>query len=166
MNEDEWIMLAFFKKPKDEKLKSVVSGKVIPVESVEDAIFSSGAMGKGVAIEPEEEIIVSPCDGCVSAVMKESRHAVAITMDNGAEILIHEGLETVAMNGDGFECYVEEGQKIKTGSKLIKFSKEKIAQAGCSDICIMTVTNSDEFPAVQIVTGIHAKQGETVVVKF
>lgn len=89
-------------------------------------MFSSKALGDGLAIEPEENVIVAPCDATVSVLMEGSRHAVGLTLANGVEILIHEGIDTVNMEGDGFEYFVKEGDKVNAGDKLLSFDPEKI----------------------------------------
>ena len=112
-------MFSFFKKkqaPAEENkpfvVKAYLSGKVVPIEEVKDEVFSSKALGDGLAIEPEENVIVAPCDATVSVLMEGSRHAVGLTLANGVEILIHEGIDTVNMEGDGFEYFVKEGDKV------------------------------------------------------
>ena len=112
-------MFSFFKKkqaPVEENkpfvVKAYLSGKVVPIEEVKDEVFSSKALGDGLAIEPEENVIVAPCDATVSVLMEGSRHAVGLTLANGVEILIHEGIDTVNMEGDGFEYFVKEGDKV------------------------------------------------------
>lgn len=164
-------MLSFFKKKKDEApvsnnvLKAFLSGKVIPIEEVNDPVFSSKMLGDGLAIEPASELIVAPCDGVISTVMLESKHAVGITAANGMELLIHEGVDTVALNGEGFELFVNEGDKVKAGDKLIKFDAELIKSKGCPATCILAVTNSDEFPNMKLHTGMDAVVGETVILE-
>lgn len=165
-------MFSIFKKKNEQKeeqvkeLKAYVSGKVIPIEEVNDAAFSSKALGEGLAIEPEENVITAPCDGEISVVMQESKHAIGMKLNNGAEILIHEGLETVNMNGEGFEMFVSEGQKVKAGDKLIKFSTELIKENGYETVCILVITNADQYPKLNFVTGIEARQNESVIVEF
>ena len=164
-------MLSFFKKKKEEapanpnELKAFLSGKVIPIEEVKDPVFSSKMLGDGLAIEPTSELILSPCDGVISTVMAESKHAVGITAANGMELLIHEGVDTVALNGEGFELYVNEGDKVKAGDKLIKFDAALIKSKGYEVSCVLAVTNSDEYPNMKLHTGIDAVAGETVIVE-
>ena len=119
-------MFSFFKKkqaPAEENkpfvVKAYLSGKVVPIEEVKDEVFSSKALGDGLAIEPGENVIVAPCDATVSVLMEGSRHAVGLTLANGVEILIHEGIDTVNMEGDGFEYFVKEGDKVKAGDTLV-----------------------------------------------
>lgn len=90
-------------------LKAYLSGKVIPIEEVKDEVFSSKALGDGLAIEPEGNIVTAPCAATVSLLMDDSRHAVGLTLSNGAELLIHEGIDTVNMQGDGFRYFAKQG---------------------------------------------------------
>lgn len=161
-------MFSFIKKKEEtvSELKAVVSRKVISIDMVEDEVFASEALGKGIAIEPEENTVIAPCDGVVSIVMAESKHAVGMTLNNGAEILIHEGLDTVEMNGEGFELFVKEGDKVKTGDRMIQFNPTLIREKGHKITCVMVVTNSDEFPDLRIKAGMYAKAQETVVIEF
>ncbi|MBR4059586.1 MAG: PTS glucose transporter subunit IIA [Lachnospiraceae bacterium] len=164
-------MLSFFNKKKNEttvsnnNLKAFLSGKVISIENVNDQVFSAKILGDGLAIEPESEIIVAPCDGVISTVMADSKHAVGITTKNGMELLIHEGIDTVSLNGEGFELFVKEGDSIKTGDKLIHFDPELIKSKGYQTTCILVVTNSDDFPNMKLHTGMDAIVGETVIVE-
>ena len=164
-------MLSFFNKKKNEttvsnnNLKAFISGKVISIENVNDPVFSAKILGNGLAIEPENELIVAPCDGVISTVMADSKHAVGITAENGMELLIHEGIDTVSLNGEGFELFVKEGDSIKTGDKLIHFDPELIKSKGYQTTCILVVTNSDDFPNMKLHTGMDAIVGETVIVE-
>lgn len=147
-------------------LKAYLSGKVIPIEEVKDEVFSSKALGDGLAIEPEGNIVTAPCAATVSLLMDDSRHAVGLTLSNGAEVLIHEGIDTVNMQGDGFRYFVKQGQKVKAGDKLLEFDPEKIKAHGYEKTCILVFTNGDEYPDMKIHTGMDAVQKETVIVEF
>ena len=156
-------MFSFFKKkeaPVEENktpvLTAYLSGKVIPIDEVKDEVFSSKALGDGLGIEPEGNVIVAPCAGTVSALMEGSKHAVGLTLSNGAEILIHEGIDTVNMEGEGFNA----------GDKLLQFDSEKIKAHGYETTCIFVVTNGDEYPDMKLHTGMDAVQGETVIAEF
>ena len=123
-----------------------VEGTVIAREAIPDATFSEGVLGDGVGIQPSAEVVFAPFDGTVSSVA-ESRHAVGLE-SNGMELLIHVGVDTVNMNGDGFTCLVKEGDEIKAGQPLIRFSREKIKAAGYSDTVAVLLTNSDDLEEV------------------
>ena len=125
-------------------LYAPVKGNVIARDSIPDATFAAGILGDGVGIEPEEGIVVSPVDGEISTVV-DSRHAVGISGPDGMELLIHVGVDTVNMKGEGFTCFVKEGDKVKAGQKLIAFDINKIVQAGYSPTTAVLLTNSDDY---------------------
>lgn len=139
-----------------------VSGKVICREDIPDETFASGIMGEGVGIKPEEEIIVAPFDGEITSVV-DTGHAVGLTSSDGVELLIHVGVDTVKMQGDGFQVFVTEGQKVKTGEKLLKFDRDKIRKAGYSDTTAVLVTNSDDYSSVKTVAE-NVKQEDTMII--
>ena len=124
-----------------------VEGTVIAREDIPDDTFASGVLGDGVGIQPTGEVVVAPFDGTISSVA-ESQHAVGIEA-NGMEMLIHVGVDTVQMNGDGFTCLVKEGDAVKAGQPLIRFSREKIKAAGYSDTVAVLLTNSDDLDGVE-----------------
>lgn len=121
-----------------------VKGNVISREEIPDDTFASGVLGDGVGIEPEEGEVAAPFDGEISSVA-DTRHAVGITGPGGMEVLIHVGVDTVNMKGDGFELLVAEGEKVKAGQKLIIFDREKIKAAGYSTVTAVLLTNSDDY---------------------
>lgn len=136
----------------DEELSSVsllapVAGKVIPLNEVPDEVFASGVAGQGAAILPEEERICAPCAGRVSMVFP-SGHALGMRTPEGLELLLHVGLNTVMLNGDGFEVLVKEGDEVKAGQELLRFDGKKIKEAGYSLISPILVTNADEVKEV------------------
>jgi glucose-specific phosphotransferase system IIA component len=118
-----------------------IEGKIINIEEVEDEMFSSKALGDGVAIEPEGEIIVAPANCKVISASEKMKHAIGLQLANDMEILIHIGIDTVSMNGDGFELLIKEGTIIKEGTPLVRFNKEKILKNGCKTTVLMIVTN-------------------------
>ena len=147
------------------ELKAFATGDVIALKEVNDGVFSAGTMGEGFAIIPENETVYAPADATVSLLMQESRHACGLKLANGAEILLHIGIDTVAMNGDGFEYLVKEGQKVSAGTPLIKFDKKKISEAGYVDTIICVITEPGNMGNIIFVTGIHAIEKETTVAK-
>lgn len=128
------------------------AGNVIPSAEIPDATFAAGVLGQGVGIQPNEGVVVAPFDGEISSVA-ETYHAVGITSPDGIELLIHVGVDTVAMNGDGFQCFVQEGQKVKAGDMLIAFDRAKIAAAKHPDVVVVLVTNSDDYENLATTTG-------------
>ncbi len=127
-----------------------VAGKVLPYEEIQDPTFASGALGVGVGIEPEAELVYAPFDGEISSVA-ESKHAIGITGANDQELLIHVGIDTVEMNGDGFTPLVAEGDKVITGQPILRFSRGKIQAAGHPDTVVVLLTNSDDYENVEYV---------------
>lgn len=125
-------------------LKSPLTGKVLPLSEVPDQVFSSGVMGKGIAIDPELGELVAPADGEITTIFPTG-HAVGITTTDGAEILIHIGMDTVELNGNGFEILVKQGDLVKAGDLLIRFDIEAIRAAGYSVITPVVITNTDAF---------------------
>ena len=126
---------------------------VIPSEEIPDETFAAGVLGQGVGIQPAEGFIAAPFDGEISSVAETRQRRWGITSPDGMEVLIHVGVDTVAMNGEGFECFVQEGQTVKAGEKLIAFDRDKIAAAGHPDVVVLLVTNSDDYEALSIQTG-------------
>lgn len=145
------------------EIKASVSGKVMPLEDVPDEVFSKHVMGDGLAIEPSSDTVLAPADAVVSAVMANTGHACGLTFNNGLELLIHIGIDTVYMNGDGFEVLVENGQEVKAGTPLIKFDKEKIKAAGYPTMIMFIVTNNGSAKEIEYVTGIDAEAMKTIV---
>lgn len=126
-----------------------VKGKVIPREEIPDETFASGVLGDGVGIEPAAGEVRAPYDGEISSVT-DTRHAIGIIGPKGMELLIHVGIDTVNMKGDGFELLVAEGDKVKKGQKLLTFDMDKIKKAGYSTTTAVLVTNSDDYEACQV----------------
>ncbi|WP_312220620.1 sucrose-specific PTS transporter subunit IIBC [Streptococcus parasuis] len=131
----------------EETLVSPLSGNVVALENVNDPVFSSGAMGKGLAVKPSEGVIYAPADAEVTIAF-ETGHAYGLKTASGAEILIHIGIDTVSMNGNGFEKLVAAGDKVKAGTPIAKFDVAKIAEAGLDDTTMIIVTNTADFAEV------------------
>ena len=148
------------------ELKAFATGDVIALKEVNDGVFSAGTMGEGCAIIPENETVYAPADATVSLLMQESRHACGLKLANGAQILLHIGIDTVAMKGDGFEYLVKEGQKVSAGTPLIKFDKKKISEAGYVDTIICVIAEPGNMENIVFMTGIYAIEKETTVAKI
>ncbi|HEM3609860.1 TPA: PTS beta-glucoside transporter subunit IIBCA [Streptococcus suis] len=131
----------------EETLVSPLSGNVVTLENVNDPVFSSGAMGKGLAVKPSEGVVYAPADAEVTIAF-ETGHAYGLKTASGAEILIHIGIDTVSMNGNGFEKLVAAGDKVKAGTPIAKFDAAKIAEAGLDDTTMVIVTNTADFAEV------------------
>ena len=139
-----------------------VQGNVVKRESIPDETFASGVLGDGVGIEPETEEVVAPFDGEISSVA-ETHHAIGVTGPGGMELLIHVGVDTVKMNGDGFTVLVSEGDKVKAGQKLMTFDISKIKAAGYSTTVAVLLTNSDDYASCNVVKTGKSKQMEKII---
>lgn len=148
------------------ELKAGLTGRVIPISEVPDEVFSQCVMGNGIAIEPESDTVVSPADAEVGVVMADTGHACGLVLDNGAELLIHVGIDTVDMGGDGFELLVKEGEAVKQGQPLIRFDPEKIRAAGHSTVTVFIVTDEGNYETAEYLSGMDGKAGETTVIRF
>ncbi len=157
---------AVFGTKKAVAVKAAATGRVIDMSEVDDDMFSQMMMGDGVAIEPTEGVIVAPVDAEITMVMADSRHAVGLRMANGAELLIHIGIDTVKLAGNGFDLLVKMGDHVKMGAPLVKFDRAVIKSAGYKDTVIMAVTNSAEYSLMKKLTGMDAKAGVTTVLTF
>ena len=155
-------MFGLFKKKKNSFL-SPMTGKSVSIKEVPDETFSSEMLGKGVAIIPSDGLVTSPTSGKVSMIF-ETLHAISILADTGEEILIHIGLDTVKMNGDGFSSYVKVGDIVKPKDPLIKTDLEKIKSAGFNPITVMLICNSTEFKSVESVTNIPVTNDSEILV--
>lgn len=125
------------------KVLAPAAGEVIARDQIPDPTFASGLLGDGVGINPSVGVVVAPFDGTISSIAA-SRHAIGLTSaEGGMELLIHVGVDTVKMEGDGFEPQVSEGDTVKEGQVILKFSKEKIAEAGYKDCVVVLLANSD-----------------------
>ncbi len=150
----------------DGTLCAAASGTVIPLSQVDDAVFASGTMGEGVAIEPSAGEVVAPCDASVTVMMEETGHAVGLTLASGLELLIHIGLDTVEMNGDGFQAHVHKGSIVHRGDPLVTFDRKKVAAAGHKDTVLMVVTDKGSAEKIDLTTSGTAVAGVTPVIRY
>ena len=148
------------------ELKSILDGKVMSIEEAPDDVFSQKIMGDGVAIEPANTVVTAPADCDVSVVMADTGHACGLTLPNGVELLIHVGVDTVDMGGDGFKLLVNEGDHVKAGQKLIEFDPEKIKAAGHPCTTMLIVTAEGSAANIRMHSGMDAKAGETTVISW
>lgn len=139
------------KKPLEKQvmISAPLTGQLVDLGSVPDEVFASGALGEGIAIMPSSGVVVAPCDGKVTATM-DTNHAVGITTPEGVELLIHVGLDTVALGGKHFSCKVSEGQAVKKGDRLIEFDMNAIKEEGYKLYTPILVTNSDDFVSIKV----------------
>lgn len=167
-------MFGLFKKKKTQEevkensglnLVAICDGTVKPLSEVPDPVFSQKMAGDGVAIEPTSDIIVAPADGELSLVFN-TKHAFAMTLDNGIELLVHVGLETVSLNGEGFEQLAEAGQKIKAGTPILKIDREFIKSKGLPLITPVLITNPDSTKSISGKEGVTTTAGSTVILEY
>lgn len=143
-------------------VESPMTGKIVKLGDVKDEAFSSGAMGKGIAIEPAEGKVFAPADGTISAFFPTG-HAIAITTDTGVEILIHVGMDTVKMNGDGFTPKKNQGDKVKKGELLLEFDIDKIKAAGHPVTTPVIISNTDSFEMVEPTAVSDVMAGDSLI---
>ena len=143
-------------------MSSPLSGRVVPLESVPDPVFASGAMGSGVAVDPSAGKVFAPFDGKVVAVLP-SKHAVGLISDDGVEVLIHIGIDTVQLKGEHFTCHVDAGQLVSKGDLLIEFDINAIQNAGYSVVTPVIVTNSKKYSDVLPAPATVVKAGEELL---
>ena len=138
---------------KSGRLMAPVSGTVMPIDQSADPVFASKALGEGVAIDPTDGVVISPCNGSVTALFP-TLHAIGITSDNGAEVMVHIGINTVELKGKYFSASVKVGDKVRIGQKLVTFDKDKVVEAGYNPQTMVVVTNSPSFKSVtSVATG-------------
>lgn len=157
--------LGLMTKTKEEIVVSPVTGKVIALSEVPDPVFSTKMMGDGIAVFPEEGEIVSPIHGTVVHVFP-TKHAIALKSKNGLELLIHIGLETVGLNGEGFTTYVEAGQEVTVGQPLVYVDLTFVAQRVPSIIIPIIVTNGEVFKDISISESSGVVKGKDVLLKL
>ncbi|RGN67588.1 PTS beta-glucoside transporter subunit IIBCA [Streptococcus anginosus] len=146
----------------DETIVSPIVGQMVDLKDVNDPVFSSGAMGQGVAVKPSEGVVYAPADAEVTIAFATG-HAYGLKTTKGAEILIHVGIDTVSMNGDGFDQKVAQGDKVKAGDVLGTFDAAKIAAAGLDDTTMVIVTNTADYASVTPVAEGAVTKGEAVI---
>lgn len=139
-----------------------MTGTVKDLSEVADEVFSSGMLGKGIAIEPTNGQVNSPVDGIITTVFP-TKHAIGVTSDEGVEILIHIGMDTVEMNGEGFESFVKQNERVKKGDLMIRVDLDKIEAAGLSSITPVVVTNSTTYKDISIVASNKVDKGQVLL---
>ena len=145
------------------EFKAFLSGKTVAIEDVPDQTFAQKVLGDGIAIEPEDSVLRAPADCTVTQTMEGSNHAVGLTMANGIEILLHIGLDTVSMNGDGFTMNVKEGERVKAGQALITFDPAKIRAAGHPLVTMMVIVEDGGYEEYRFIAGQNVKAGEGII---
>ena len=147
---------------KAEILYSHLNGTVVKLENVEDEVFSAKVLGDGIAVEPSEGRLCSPCDGKIEMVF-DTKHAVNIVSDSGCELLLHIGIDTVKLNGEYFEAHVSDGQEVKKGDLLISFDIDGIKKAGYKTTTPMIVCNTDDYTSIITVVSGNISAGDKII---
>lgn len=148
--------------PSEGVIQTPIVGDVVALSNVNDPVFSSGAMGQGIAVKPSQDVVYAPADAEVTIVFPTG-HAYGLRTANGAEILIHVGIDTVSMNGEGFNHKVAQGDKVKAGDVLGTFDSSKIAAAGLDDTTMVIVTNIADYASVTPVASGSVVKGDAII---
>lgn len=144
------------------ELFAPMAGQAVPVSEVPDPTFAEGLLGEGIAIRPTDGKVYAPCNATVGS-MFSTGHAISLTAENGAELLIHVGLETVSLAGKPFTVHVKDGQKVKKGQLLFEADLEAIHAAGLQTITPVLVCNADEFSGLTTTTGQDVTNQDVVI---
>lgn len=146
----------------NKEIKNPLSGKVLPLSKVEDAVFSSGAMGNGIAIDPTDNKVYAPFDGTVEFIA-ETKHAIGLKSDDGVELLIHVGMDTVKMNGKGLDVKTKVNERVKEGDSLLEFDRNEIQKEGYSLITPVVITNSNNYEQDELCIDEEALFGKSII---
>ncbi len=139
-----------------------LSGEILPIEKADDEVFASKLMGNGVVILPESTDVLAPFDGTI-ATLFPTRHAIGLISDNGAELLIHIGINTVGLAGKGFESFVKQGDHVTKGQKLVSFNKQTIEDAGFSSQTMVIITNSNDYSEISSQENQFSQAGDLII---
>ena len=153
----------FRKKEKNNVIGSPVKGKAVPLKEVSDPTFAEEMLGKGAAVIPEDGKFYAPADGEIGMVF-DTLHAVSMTTDFGAEILIHIGLDTVKMKGEGFTGHVKAGYHVKKGDLLLEVDLEKVKAAGYDTITPVLVCNTPDYASVEGIGSAQVNAGDDLII--
>ena len=156
-------MFDFFRKSLE--IVAPIAGKVIDLSEVPDQVFAQKMAGDGIGIDSTGDIIVAPVDGVVALIFK-TNHAFAMILDNEIELLVHIGIDTVELEGTGFQRLIQEGTKVKAGEPIIKIDRELIKEKGYSLVTPVLITNPDKLKEIKYNTSITAEAGKDVVITY
>jgi len=161
-------MFKFLKKNKEEKgmiLKSPVVGRCFDISEIPDEVFSSKMLGNGIGFESTEGILYAPVDGEILQVFP-TKHALILKSAEGIEILLHIGIDTVEMKGEGFESFVEKGKKVKVGDKLLTFDNDLIKAKAKTNLSVLVLTENEIMESVEFNFGTVDKNNEVIIIKL
>ncbi|MFT8313120.1 MAG: PTS glucose transporter subunit IIA [Clostridium sp.] len=151
---------------KENELYAFTDGISVDLSDVKDDVFSQRMMGEGVAIKPSDNKIFAPCDGLIVTIMKESKHAIGLRTKEGIELLIHVGIDTVNLRGEGFTLHCEEGKYVKKGELLLTFNKEILEERGLDDITMMVITNLNNYEIQNLHIGENMQAKESILLEY
>ena len=152
----------FEKNAKTISLKAVEDGRTIPMDEVNDQTFAQELLGPGIAFVPSNGTVVSPINGTIATVM-DTKHAVCIQGEDGLELIVHAGLDTVELNGKYYQTYKEIGDQVKAGDVLLEFDLEEITKAGYDVTTPIVITNLGDYKITKCLTGQQVKAGKEVI---
>ena len=152
----------FEKNAKIISVKAAEDGRTIPIDQVNDQTFAQELLGPGIAIHPSNGTVVSPIDGTIATVM-DTKHAVCIQGEDGLEMIVHAGLDTVELNGKYYEAHVNTGDHVKAGDVLLTFDIEEIAKAGYDVTTPIVITNLSGYKITKCLTGQQVQAGDEVI---
>lgn len=148
---------------KNKSIIAFMSGKLIPIDQVKDDVFSKKMMGDGVAVQPVADEIYAPCDGVVTVVFEGTEHAIGITMENGVELLIHCGLDTVNLSDKACDAKIKKGEKVKAGQLLMVVDRKKLKALGYDDITMLVVLNAGKSKEINFIQTQEVIAGKTEI---
>ncbi|MBB6283012.1 PTS sugar transporter subunit IIA [Geobacillus subterraneus] len=148
--------------PKEETIVAPLSGTVVPLEDVPDPVFAQKMMGDGIAIDPTDGDVVAPVDGEIIQLFP-TKHAIGLRSEAGVELLIHVGIDTVSMNGEGFTAYVKAGDRVKRGERLLSVDFSLVREKAKSAVTPIIITNGDALESLEKKAEASATKGETVL---
>ncbi len=143
---------------------AITDGILVPMDQIPDPVFAQGILGICAGIDSEDGLIYAPADGTISNIA-DSLHAIGITCDNGLELLIHLGIDTVKLNGSTFECFTKNGKHVKRGQKLMKMDLTQIRDSGYSPLAITCILNAADFPDAHFAEKTYINTGDPMILK-
>jgi sugar PTS system EIIA component len=157
-------MFKFLKGKKNTQLIAPLSGKIVKIEDVPDDVFAQKMVGDGVAIDPTSELVLAPCDGTIGKVFN-TNHAFSMESKDGLELFVHYGVDTVDLEGKGFDRFVEQGAEVKAGDKILSADLKYLKANAKSVITSIVISNMDELKTFEIGSEVEAVAGETVIIE-
>lgn len=158
-------MLGWFKKKESRKIYAAVDGCSVPLETVNDPAFASKSLGDGIAIKPSGSRVVAPCDGTVT-VITPTKHAFGITGEDGLELMIHIGIDTVELKGEGFKTLLNAGDKVKKGEPVIEFDRTFMEEKGVDMTTMVILLSQGDHTIHQIHSGEQVAEGRDVIIEY